>query len=38
MDLYERTGKHLGRFKTPEAATNYAKKLHKDQAQLYVKK
>jgi hypothetical protein len=27
---YRRTGKHLGKFKTPEAATAYAKQLHDD--------
>ena len=32
---YQETGRHLGIFKTPEAATEYAKSLHEDQAKLY---
>lgn len=32
---YQRTGKHLGIFKTPKDATAYAKKLHEEQAQEY---
>ena len=32
---YHRTGKHLGKFDTPENATRYAKQLHEDQAKLY---
>jgi hypothetical protein len=32
---YQQTGEHLGIFKTPEAATRYAKTLHEEQAQEY---
>jgi hypothetical protein len=32
---YRQTGKHLGIFKTPDAATAYAKTLHEQQAQEY---
>lgn len=32
---YERTGKHLGIFKTPEEATAYAEQLHNQQADQY---
>lgn len=35
---YRRTGKHLGKFKTPEEATRYAKQLHNDQDKMYSKK
>ncbi len=35
IDLYHRTGQHLGKFKTPEAATAYAEKLHEAQAKFY---
>lgn len=35
IQLYRSTGKHLGRFTTPDAATEYAKKLHDDQALMY---
>lgn len=35
IDLYRRTGKHLGQFDTPENATSYGQQLHNDQAQLY---
>lgn len=30
VDYYKKTGKHLGVFDTPEAATKYAKQLHDD--------
>lgn len=36
--LYRSTGRHLGVFKTPDEATAYAKRLHKDQERMYVKK
>jgi hypothetical protein len=35
IDLYRKTGRHLGMFKTPEAATSYAEKLHKQQEKMY---
>lgn len=35
IDLYKRTGKHLGIFKTPQEATSYAEALHNQQAQQY---
>jgi len=35
---YFETGKHLGKFETPDQATQYAKKLHEQQANLYLNK
>ena len=37
FDQYRKTGKHLGIFKTPAAATAYAKRLHEEQEKEYVK-
>ncbi|UIF90837.1 hypothetical protein [Cupriavidus sp. UYPR2.512] len=36
IQQFQRTGKHLGVFDTPERATAYADKLHEDQARMYV--
>jgi hypothetical protein len=35
VELYRRSGQHLGKFVTPEASADYAQKLHEDQAKLY---
>lgn len=35
IDTYRATGKHLGKFDTPEDSTAYAEKLHESQAQRY---
>lgn len=35
IQTYQRTGRHLGKFKTPEAATEYALRLHKQQERMY---
>jgi hypothetical protein len=35
IDAYRSTGRHLGKFDTPENATTYAKALHDDQAKMY---
>lgn len=35
IDLYRRTGRHLGIFDSPGAATAYAKSLHEQQSQEY---
>lgn len=36
IDNYYRTGRHLGVFKTPEEASAYADRLHRDQERQYV--
>ena len=36
IDLYRKTGKHLGIFSSPDAATEYAKHLHEDQERMYL--
>ena len=38
INTYVKSGKHLGKFKSPEDATAYADKLHEDQAKMYLKK
>ncbi|MCJ9697555.1 hypothetical protein MOV76_39110, partial [Rhizobium sp. PRIMUS64] len=35
IKLYHESGQHLGKFRTADAATAYAEKLHDDQAKLY---
>jgi len=35
---YFETGKHLGKFEKPDQATQYAQKLHEQQANLYLNK
>lgn len=35
IDIYYKTGRHLGKFDTPEQATKYAEKLHNEQANFY---
>ena len=37
IDLFKKSGKHLGIFKTSDEATAYAERLHEDQAKQYVK-
>jgi len=36
VDIFRKTGKHLGRFSNREASEDYAKKLHQDQERLYL--
>lgn len=35
IDAFYRSGKHLGVFRSPEAATAYAERLHQDQERIY---
>lgn len=35
IGLYQRTGRHLGKFESPEHATDYAQRLHEEQARRY---
>ena len=35
---YFKTGKHLGKFDTPEEATRFAKALHEQQERMYAKR
>ncbi|MBA3859101.1 MAG: hypothetical protein C0508_01210 [Cyanobacteria bacterium PR.023] len=35
IQYYKKSGKHLGKFRTPEAATQYAERLHVQQAAMY---
>ncbi|RTM07404.1 MAG: hypothetical protein EKK31_11615 [Hyphomicrobiales bacterium] len=35
IDLYHKTGQHLGKFDSPQAADEYAQALHEAQAQFY---
>jgi hypothetical protein len=37
IDMYYKTGKHLGIFDTPDNATAYAERLHQQQEQLYAR-
>src|SRR5678815_2844038 len=34
VKTYIRTGRHLGKFTTPDASTAYAQRLHEDQARM----
>ncbi|NHC63177.1 hypothetical protein [Paenalcaligenes suwonensis] len=35
IELYRKTGRHLGKFRSQEAATSYAEQLHADQERMY---
>jgi hypothetical protein len=35
IDLYRKSGQHLGKFATPQASTQYAEQLHRDQEKQY---
>ncbi len=36
VELYRKTGKHLGKFSSPDAASDYARKLHENQERQYL--
>ena len=38
IDTYRKTGRHLGKFTTPDASSKYAEQLHNEQARQYVGK
>lgn len=38
IEVFRRTGRHLGKFDSPESATRYAQQLHQDQESRYVKR
>ena len=38
IDMFRSSGRHLGVFATPDAATRYAEQLHKSQEQMYAPK
>ena len=37
IDMFRRTGRHLGIFSSPEEASSYAEQLHNEQANQYLK-
>lgn len=37
VEHYKKTGEHLGKFASPEAASAYAQRLHEEQAEMYGK-
>lgn len=37
VEIYRRTGRHLGIFRTPEEATGYAERLHRQQERQYAR-
>ncbi len=37
INFYKQSGRHLGIFNSPDAATKYAQQLHEEQAQRYVR-
>lgn len=37
INMFRKTGRHLGIFNSPEAATAYAERLHQDQERMYAR-